>query len=212
MHYHMEIVMPPTDDVAAAVEKILAPFSENDEEARHAFWDWYQLGGRYSGAKLEARVPKEKREAFFVALKQMGVTVSGLQWGKQELSPASQAPAVDALWREMCPGAGATCPIFKHSGEGVGVLDICTLSEVPDELAAYSLIIAGPNYAGELAAAELSHQSIWNGVTHQDTTFKGGVKAAIDEFLERINSYTDEYKERLTPKPDWLVVTVDYHS
>jgi hypothetical protein len=33
MHYHLEIVMPPTADVDAAVTQILAPFNENLEES-----------------------------------------------------------------------------------------------------------------------------------------------------------------------------------
>src|SRR6185503_20458398 len=106
MHYHLEIIMPPTEDVERSVAEILKRFNENadDETRSNAFWDWYQSGGRYSGCKLEALVPQERRDAFWAELKARGVTVSGLQFGKQELKPASQIPSVDALWREMCPG------------------------------------------------------------------------------------------------------------
>ena len=32
MTHHLEIIMPPTDNVKAAVEKILAPFNEQPED------------------------------------------------------------------------------------------------------------------------------------------------------------------------------------
>jgi hypothetical protein len=216
MHYHAEIIMPPTTDVEAAVTEILAQFDENQEDnedysTKHAFWDWWQIGGRYSGSKVEALVSKEKRDAFFAALADLKVTVSGLVWGKQELSPASQIPAVDALWREMCPGSGDVCPAFKHSGDSMA-MDVCRLADLPASLSAYTLIVAGPGYQDKLQAQHLAHQSIWNGVTHQDTTWKGNVSEALAEWREKSKSYRDDYREKITPRDDWLVVTVDYHS
>lgn len=211
MHYHLEILMPPTADVEAAIEAILAPFSENNEESRHAFWDWYQLGGRYSGAKLEALVSQEKRDAFYEALKGLNVTVSGLRFGKQELSPATQAPAVDALWREMCPGAGDVCPLFKHSGDAMS-MDVCRLDEVPADLKAYAFIHAAHGYGEKIEAQTMLHKSIWNGVTHQDTTWGGNVKEAIAKSIKECDGYREDYKAKIQPQPDWLMVTVDYHS
>jgi hypothetical protein len=29
MHYHLEVILPPTDDVQAAITQIMAPFDEN---------------------------------------------------------------------------------------------------------------------------------------------------------------------------------------
>lgn len=216
VHYHMEVIMPPTDDVEAAIGKILAPFDENAEEnedysTKHAFWDWWQLGGRYSGSKIEARVGRDKIKAFHAALESQNVTVSGLAFGKQELSPATQIPAVDALWREMCPGGGDVCTLFKHSGDKMSG-DICRFDELPNGLTAYSVIIAAPGYSGELQAEEMFHKSIWNGVSFQETTFDGQVTGVVDDYLKRISSYREDYKDRATIKPDWLVVTVDYHN
>lgn len=218
MHYHAEIIMPPTDDVEAAIEKILAPFSENaeDDVRNHPFWDWYQIGGRYSGSKLEATVSQEQKDAFMAALKERKVTVSDLQCGKQELSPASQIPMVDALWREMCPGAGDVCPIFQHSGREMNG-DVCKVSEIPEGLTAYTVIIAGPSYGdgkfdGPAEAKYLAHKSIWNGVTHQDTEFKGNVAEALAGHAKRAENYRDDYRQIMTVQPDWLCVTVDYHS
>lgn len=218
MHYHLEIVMPPVANIEEAVGVILKPFSEcTDEEEEsntHAFWDWWQLGGRYSGAKLEAHCG-ERLQEFRDWLHAEGVTVSGLQFGKPTLQPADQRAKIDAKWVEMFPKAGAICPLFDYSGKTMEG-DACTVAEIPEALRAYSCIIAGPRYNGgkydgPLEAKELLHKSIWNGCTHQDTTWDGGVRSAIAQHAERLKNSAEEYKAALTIQPDWIVVTVDYH-
>jgi hypothetical protein len=32
MHYHLEVLVPPTDDVEASVRQVLAPFDEGRDE------------------------------------------------------------------------------------------------------------------------------------------------------------------------------------
>src|SRR5262245_27782076 len=108
MHYHLEVILPPVDNVEQAIGQILEPFDENgkDEDGHrnsHAFWDWYVVGGRWAGAKLQAMLDPKKLEEFNAELTKRKVTVSGIQAGKQELSPASQIPMVDALWNEFFP-------------------------------------------------------------------------------------------------------------
>jgi len=218
MHYRLEVILPPTDDIEAAIAEVMAPFSEcldDDDENKSSFtfWDWYQLGGRYSGRKLEQAVGEEKVDAFRKVLNEKNVTVSGLVWGKQELSPASQIPMVDALWREMCPGGGDVCPMFKHSGEGVGSMDICTLDQMPEETTALAVIIAGHSYDGtKLEAKYMIHDSMWNGVMHVETQWDKKVKSALDDWVKKLSNYAEAYKQKHMPQRDWLVVTVDYHS
>lgn len=212
MHYSLEIVMPPVQDVSAAIDEILAPFDENDAESRCAFWDWWQIGGRWSGAKTEATVSQEKMQAFRDELTRRVVTVSGIVFGKEELQPASQIEMVDALWREMCPGAGDVCPLFKHSGESSGG-DICALKDLPEALKAYKVIVAAKDYEDKkLEAVSMFSKSLWNGANHEDTKWDGTVASGIAMHLERIKNYKSEYAVKATPQPDWLVVTVDYHS
>lgn len=214
MHYHLEVIMPPTDNVDAVIKTIMEPFSENNDEASHTFWDWYVIGGRYAGSKVEAKLDKERMDAFYAELDKRKVTVSGLQWGKQELSPASQVPEVDALWREMFPDSGMdVCPMFLHSNRNKGTLlgDICTLSECPKELSAFRVIIACP-YDNEIEAQYMVAKDIWNGVMHEDTTFGGNVLWCVSNFLEKSKNYSGEFRAKSTPQDNWLVVTVDYHS
>ena len=213
MHYHLEIIMPPVENIESAIEEIMQPFDENNEDNRHSFWDWYQIGGRYSGSKLESLVPQEQLDAFYAELKNRKVTVSGFTAGKQEISPASQIPMVDELWREICPGSSDVCPLFNHSGQCKKDYDICTLDKMPELLSADAVIIAAPNYnESGLEAKHLIHKSIWNGVSCIDTKFNGNVKTSINDYINKLENYKDEYKEKYSPREDWLIVTVDYHS
>ena len=55
MHYHIEILMPPTDDVEGAVENALAIYGENEDDAEAncvpTWWDWYEIGGAWLKCK-----------------------------------------------------------------------------------------------------------------------------------------------------------------
>jgi len=192
-------------------------FDENNEEdCRHFFWDWYTIGGRWSGAHLEAKLDPVKLEAFRDWLTAENVTVSGLRFGKEELSPADQIPKVDEKWVQMFPATTDKCPLFQHSGKSIDG-DVQLLGDVSPALKCSHLIIAGPSYNdgkhdGPPEAVYMVSDSIWNGVTHVDTKWDTLVSSAITAHKERISGYKPEYAARTTPQPDWLVVTVDYHS
>lgn len=224
MHYHCEIIMPPTDNVEEAVTRIMAPFDENaDEETRSSnqFWDYYVIGGRLSGTKLMARYDKAKIDEFYAWLQAEKVTVSSVRCGKQTLEPASQIPKVDAKWNEMFPPPSGryamACPIFDHaSKQEYG--DVCKLSEMPEGLTAKHVIIAHKKYSGEmewngpLTAGFMLQESMWNGCNHVEIDWDGTVKSALEKHVEHLKNYAQQYIESNTPTPDWLVVTVDYHS
>lgn len=203
MHAICEIVIPPTDDVAESVKQIMGYFDE--ESGIYQWFDFYVIGGRFSGHKLTASLDPQRLDAFHAALKERRVTVSGLVCGKQELSPASQIPIVDALWREFFPGKGEKCLLFAHSNDqygrnGIYGHDICAAKDVPEGLTCERLIIAGPHWDKEKGPNAIQPERMlatefWNGVEHQKTKFDGKVKPALAE-----------------TSPDWLVVTVDYHN
>lgn len=212
MHHILEIVMPPVADVKAAVGEIMQPFYEGGEDSSRPFWDWWVIGGRWSGHKLTARIPKEKLVEFRAELQARKFTVSSVIFGKEELSPASQAAAVDAMWREWFPGCGEVCPFFQHSGDSSDT-DVCTLREVPASLTAFRLIVAAKDYREEkLEAVSMFSQEIWNGVCHEETKWDGNVLDGVAMHRERLKNYKAEYAEKRMPQPDWLVVTVDYHT
>lgn len=232
MHYHCEIVIPPTTDIEGAVKAVLSKFDENAEESedvstKHAFWDFWVIGGRWAGHKLMAKYEQAKIDEFYEWMTAEKITVSGVQFGKQELSPPTQIPKVDAKWNEMFPSAiPVKCPLFRHSndqfGKGLsGSLphDVARLSDVPERLICSRVIFAGPSYeseskghTGPLEAKFMLAEDAWNGCNHMKVDWDGKFKSAIDKCRENFKNYNPDYVERVMPKDDWLAVTVDYHS
>jgi hypothetical protein len=228
MHYHCEIVIPPTTDIEAAVTSVMKQFDENDEENRRAaFWDWWVIGGRWAGHKLLAQYDQAKLDEFHEWLQAEKVTVSGLQCGKQELKPATQEAKVDAKWNEMFPSAEfLPCPLFAHSndsyGKGLsGTLpnDVSRLGDVPPTLKCSRVIFAKPGYAsdtkdwtGPLEAEFMLCESQWNGCNHMKVDWDETFGSALEQYREQLKNRSDEYAAKVNPASDWLVVTVDYHS
>lgn len=216
MHYHLEIIMPPVDDVEAALGQILAPFDEDphlnegDESyTKNSFWDWYVIGGRFSGAKIEYLLGEEKIGKFQKHLSEIGITVSKLQAGKQRLHPESQIPAVDALWNKWFPDSHVkVCPLFDHYNDQYSKNeskygDVMKFSEVPMGLRSNRIILAGLDYGGKKCEAKfMIEDKNWNGVTHVKTIWDGTLEHALEMAAEKGH----------VPRSDWLVVTVDYHS
>ena len=219
-HYHAEIIIPPTDDVEEAIEQVLAPFNENppstdDEESewltRHAFWDWYVIGGRWAGAKL---VHGLDMEAFYAELQESEITVSNITMGKQTISPPSQMGKVDAIWRKRFPDSPFdSCPVFSNAGDRLHG-DVLSLSQIDRGVVCATCIIAKPSYSDPLRldAGYLVRRSIWNGVNHQDTMWDGTVGSALVAYDDNLTHASHEYRKDRIPTDDWLVVTVDYHS
>ena len=230
MHDHCEIVMPPTDDIAAAVEAILAPFNENGKDDdgeynRHAFWDWYVIGGRWSGAKMTHRLGKDRMDAFYAWAREAEVKVSGVQFGKQSIATAEMEALVDAKWREMFPGTVDRCPLFQHAGDTLPG-DVCTVADIAPDFTCDRVIIAGPrhndkpgasvddvaSWCGPLEARFMLVEDAWNGVNHMPVQWDQTVASALMQADEKFKNYRKAFREANTPTANWLVVTVDYHS
>lgn len=223
MHYHLEIIMPPTEDIESAVRQVMRPFNEqaDDEDfGRYRFWDWWVIGGRFAGAKLQAKLGSEKIDAFYAELTSRNVTVSSLTAGKQEIKPAEQIPMVDELWRQYFPNTTDACPLFKHANNQYDsdsrlVGDVCLWSEVPESISVSKVIFAAPEFRGtEIQAAFMVSTDFWNGCNHEKTRWDGTWKGALALQSDYVGAshYSDEYRERVSVKDDWIAVTVDYHS
>jgi hypothetical protein len=216
MHYHLEIVLPPVDDIEKAIAEILEPFNKNSEDEDgyrnpHAFWDWYVIGGRWSGNKLMATLGKEAIDKFYEALHGNKITVSSLTMGKQTLQPSNQSEIVNKLWNEFFPDFPVkVCPIFDNYKDRYG--DIQKFNNVSQTLECLSVIFAALDYKGEKLKAEfLVQDSFWNGVNHVETKWDGTFGGALSMYLDRIANYGAEYQAKVTPTDDWIVVTIDYH-
>jgi len=212
MHEHVEIIMPPIpmehDRMKDYISRLLGQDAETEEDDRPDWLDYFLIGGRWSGAKLKARVGQDKINAFCDELIARKFTVSSVSAGKQELSPDSQIPIVDELWRTMCPGHGDVCPILKHyerTGDHTRreQADICTIADIPAELTAGRVILACEEQNKYRRINGMLVTEIWNGATWQETKFSGNVIEAVKFFEEKIGK----------PIPaDWIVVTVDIHN
>ena len=214
MHYHSEVVIPPTDNVEDAIRIVMSKFDENDEEFSFiSFWDYYVVGGRWSGEKLKSKIDPEgtKLEEFYKELEDREVTVAGFQAGKQSISPEDQIPMVDDIWRKHFPNGGDVCPLFDHFPKHVNS-DICTVKEIEEDipnLNTFRLIVA--NKSNE--STYMLTQEYWNGVNHQKTDWSGKVVQGLNMYREYMKMmYKGDWGRENTASDDWLVVTVDYHS
>ena len=203
MHEHAEIVIPPTDDVEAAVRQVMEGFIGEDTGLCE-WWDYWEIGGRYDGRKVLARIAAERLRAFQRELTSRQVTVSSVTSGKPTLFPDSQIVAVDALWREWFPDCGESCLLFDHADPGRAA-NVCVVAEVTQHLTCNRLIIAR-KWNGKLDAAAMRVREFWNGVEWQDSRFDGFVLPVLREY----SRVTEQCRWRV--EDDWLVVTVDYHN
>lgn len=216
MHYHIEILMPPTDDVEGAVSKALFDFcEENDDQykAARGWWDWYEIGGRWSGEKQNVLLGRDKIKAFYDELTERGVTVSGFRAGKEQLEPRSQVQEVDALWRERFPGHGDVCPLFSHAPDRMDA-DVMELGKVSGALTCERFLVVNP-HDDEYCAGEtrfLLNKEIWNGMNRETTTWNGTVAQAMLMLGEHDAGFTAEWLATHKPQLDWPMVTVDVHS
>lgn len=203
--------MPQTNNIEEAVSQVMAPFYE-DSDNTHTFWDWYVIGGRFAGTKLQAGLDQEKLEKFYKEIQNKKVTISGVQCGKQELLPASQIPMVDEIWANYFPEyKGKACPIFNHSNDqyvnNCLYGDVIKLKDCPPESECSRIIFAGPDYKDKkIEARFMLSTDIWNGVNNQETNWDGKINSALT-MLKKSYLKPERY-----PTDDSLVVTVDYHS
>lgn len=216
MHEHIEVIIPPNEDVEKAVEKVMAPFDEKSEDAPHPWWDFYVIGGRWSGQKLIQQLGEGHVDAFQEELQRRGTTVSGIQFGKPELSPSSQIPEIDRLWKEWFPEwTGEHCPLFQHYNDQYQNTpvygDVMPIRDVRYPLTCEKVLIAEYGFRGELDAGFLVQGEIWNGCNHEATEWDGTLGHALKMHRERLEKMAERYRENNEVTLDWQAVTVDIH-
>jgi len=160
-HHHCEIIMPPVEDVSAAIESILAPYSTHEVDPDGpVFLDGWLIGGRWAGIKADC-------------------------WGPGALEDGEKLPG-----------------------------DICRLDALPEPVTASRVIFAGPSFSGipKLEATFMLQKKFWNGTNHVVCDWDGLVSNALYRYRSVIERYVEPIRSLHDPKPDWLVVTVDYHN
>ena len=142
MHYRCAIIMPPTNNIKAAIDKIMAPFditTTHGEKSHVPFYDYYEIGGRWEDPKTPNIIQFEE--------------LTGL---------------------EHC---------FR-----------CMITDKHHDL------------------QFMIEEELWNGVTFVKTEWDSYITTALDLMRQKFQNYNPEFQQSLTPQPDWLVVTIDYHS
>ena len=188
MHYHAEVVLRPGQELAA----IMAPHEEvydENTDTLSGIWDWYQIGGRWTGVKSSQYDP-EKDPA--------NIERCGICGGTGYRNDAIGQDARRQETSYTCNGCGAIKDgKWTHGEHGKGYSlkwptswktyagDICAAAHVPQDLTCFTLIVDDQVYM----------QQRWNGETFEETEFDGNVAKKL----------------RQLGIDDALVVTVDYH-
>ena len=201
MQNHLEIIMPPVpmEDIKARVRAIMRPYNLSQASNHYgSFWDFYSIGGRWSGHKLIQSLDQDKLKAFKALLNKRHFMISPVGSVKSSLISETHIEEVDRLWQEYFPDSVMTqCPFFRHSHIPYYV-DVMTVKECLELSAHHVIFVDG---AGE--ARFMVQKMIWNGLNYQETTWDSTIKSA----LVMCNLDAGEEVEM----HDWLVVTVDYH-
>lgn len=215
MHYHLELWLPSNENVEAQVADILTPYREDNEESdipsNERFWDWYQIGGRWTSIHNPEYDPeKDERNWEFCTL----CNGSGMRtWTHHneiarnslfnETSDVKIEPFEKLIPCNACTtGADHTPVIPSKPGWKVKwptawadvEYDIMEVEKVPDDLNAFGVMVNGQ--LGDAYYDQLFVKHIWNGSEIVETDFDGNVKAALSKL-----GITTGY-----------LVTIDYHS
>lgn len=188
MHYHAEIWVPTLENLDQQIEDLMEPHRENDQGS--GFWDWYQIGGRWTGShdNYDPTNDRANYEKCFLC-NGTGFRDDALGQKAREKSPSYTCNACGTFdgatkkWGYGIFGPGLALKFQSHwvrrEAEAVPV------ESITDSLSCYVLII------GE----RVFMQKIWDGQNYVPTGFDGNVKS----FLEKHKIQSG------------YLVTVDYH-
>jgi hypothetical protein len=200
MHYHCEVHLEekPEDfsELESMVERIMSSYQEGYAYG-NPFWDWYQIGGRWTGVKDNSYDPKEDPRNHEVC-----TLCNGTGFRTDPIGEESREKNTSYICN-ACGERDDDTGTWKHGklGPGKRVMwptgwahhpgDLMPVTEIPDDLSCYTLIVDG----------RVFHKREWdNGEQDfRDTRF-GKEGCNVKKTLDRIGV------------KDGFLVTVDYHS
>lgn len=226
MHAVAEIIIPPTKDIKASITTVMEYFIEEDDKGEkpkggHAdWWDFWEIGGRFSGRKIECKIDPNKLTQFNEFLKDQNITVSPVTCGKhgiERVDICTVATIPDELTCDRLIIAGLE-PNFEEWSRnfdlakaefGVGVTEESFFHQHPrwNEARRKADDVTPKT---ELCVQRMWLLSYWNTVEWQPTAFEGNVKKALADMRTQPR-LSDEYPW-CGWEDDYLVVTVDYHN
>ena len=172
MHYHAEIYLKELKNVEEQIERILHPYNEHleieyNEEYEYwrnpnSFWDWYQIGGRWTGVHTNYNPEEDERN-----IKKCdycnGTGFRNDKIGKEirEKDPSFMC--------NSCKGKGKRVKWPTQWALYGG--DIISVDNVKSDLSCYTLIIND----------KVFHTEDWDGNKWGKTDFNGNVKDKLKE-------------------------------
>lgn len=195
MHFHAEIWIPNVADVAEQIKKAMAPHEEEyseDTDSFSGFWDWYQIGGRWTGVHNPDYEPEQDPQNI-----EKCDLCHGTGFRADEVGASARAKQPEYT----CNGCGTfdeETRKWTHGPHGPGrrvkwptqwascKFDLMPVSDIRNDLTAYTLLVNG----------DVFHQEQWDGEKLNKTDYDGKVAPKLAD-LGITNGY---------------LVTVDYHS
>ena len=202
MHYHAEVWVPINQNVPEQIEKLLAPHEEkycgqdacegkkSGCETCGGFWDWYAIGGRWTGEHdkgYDATKERTNYERCWLC-NGTGLRSDALGIDERKRDPSYTCNGCGKFdrdtgkWSHGPFGPGLA---LKHAPDFTPHMDVIPIEVIGDDLTCYTLMVAERVY----------HQKEWNGDDFIPTGFDGNVKRKLDELKIR----------------EGYLVTVDYH-
>ncbi len=228
-HACVLVAVAPTADVEAAVAEQMAPFEENEEWfADGSRWDWYQIGGRWTG-KLDGYDPNADPANDESCELCGGMGTRTDQLGRDS-GHHTREPNVDDGVCVRCGQAGCGCRGYCNACGGAG-----HKQKWPTQWAQHAGDVAPKRVlANDVTAYAFLRGRTWNerermgwfGSSTATECERAGVEQAkvcthIDEKTSaKVVSWGDEdkrwnakfYKRFIAPLPDeTLLVVVDFH-
>ena len=196
MHYCMELIIKPTDNIEDAVREALNEYQEdpwddwaenNNDNNKPKIYDYYSIGGRFDCSKLLDSIGEENISLFTKRLQEENITVSGAVFGKYTLQPASQIDKVNKIWNELFPNSPIKeCPLFSNIDNKYGLIQ--RVKDIYEGTTAYYFLFC--------------YDGFERLISEDNKEFDRTFGSAMD-IIEKENG--------LKPKDDYLVITVDLH-
>lgn len=155
MHYHAEVWIEENNNVVRKVQKILSPFREDfdaDTDEITGLWDWYQIGGRWTGVHSPNYSPEDDPRNKETCRLCQG---TGIRDGRECNGCRHSKPL----------GIRTKWPTEWAAFDG----DVMEIANVPEDLTCYALFINETVYCGEEKGAGI------------DNNFDGEIKKKLAE-------------------------------
>ena len=194
MHYHAEVWLPEASNLEERLEFVMGPHQEAyDDEADSStgFWDWYQVGGRWTGEHFPDYDPNKDPANIETCSLCQGT-------GFRRDLVGREARLNDRTYTcNSCGTFDREKKVWTHGEAGLGKCvkwptswaffegDVVKVKDAPVDLDCFTLLVNDQVFS----------KTIWDGGDFKETGFDGKVLSKLKELGVK----------------DGVLVTVDYH-